>query len=60
MVKVTRDGKTVAEVETGSDAFIWLLRHQGQSVNYALRYGGYNVLDADGTELPEVAEYRRN
>lgn len=45
---VTRDGKEVSPVlDNGDAAWTWILRHQGQSVEYALRYGGYSVKRVD-------------
>lgn len=43
MVKITHDGETVAEVSDANEAFTWLLQHQGQSVDYALKHGGYSI-----------------
>jgi hypothetical protein len=37
---VSRDGKPVY---TGTDPEAWLLRHQGQSVHYATKHGGYAI-----------------
>ncbi len=48
---ITRDGKDVSPVVEGSAAFSWLLRHQGQSVEYALRYGGYSARPATPAEI---------
>jgi hypothetical protein len=46
-VRVYKDGEPVTEVlKDGNAAFTWLLRHQGQSVDYALRHGGYSVRSA--------------
>lgn len=59
MVIITHDGETVAEVEDGNAAFRWLLRHQGQSVDYALRWGGYRVTDEAGQELPDFVDMRK-
>lgn len=50
-VIVKHDGEEVARVEDENAAFIWLLRHQGQSVDYALKYGGYTVESEDGSPL---------
>jgi hypothetical protein len=58
-VIIKQDGKQVAEVEHSNAAFEWLLRHQGQSVSYAMRYGGYTVTDEQGHELPDFAEMRK-
>lgn len=45
---VTKDGKEVSPVlDNGDAAFSWILRHQGQSVEYALRWGGYSVKRVD-------------
>ena len=55
-VLVKRDGKTVAEVEDSNAAFVWLLRHQSQSVSWAIKYEGYTVTDEAGRELPEFAK----
>lgn len=52
-VIIKRDGKQVAEVADSNAAFEWLLKHQGQSVDYAIRHGGYTVTDEEGRELPE-------
>lgn len=43
---ISKDGKEVKvfEHQTGDfEPFKWLLNHQGQSVNYALKHGGYKV-----------------
>lgn len=41
---VTRDGQDVSPTfATEDEAYAWLLRHQGQSVDYAMRYGGYGI-----------------
>ena len=51
-VTITKDGEKVAEVEDSNAAFEWLLKHQGQSTHYALRYGGYKIVD--DTPVPPV------
>ena len=33
--------------EDSSNPFRWLLNHQGQSIHYALKYGGYKVEQID-------------
>lgn len=53
MITITRFGKKVAEVEDSNAAFKWLLQHQGQSTEWAIRYEGYRVLGPDGKDLPE-------
>jgi hypothetical protein len=45
-VQVLRDGEVLATLPSVDDAFVWILRHQGQSVAYALRWGGYRVVAA--------------
>lgn len=44
--KIYKDGNVVKEFtkQVGDfEPFKWLLRNQGQSTNYALKYGGYKV-----------------
>lgn len=46
--QVHRDGEPVSPVlDSENAAFGWLLRHQGQSVDYATRYGGYAIVELD-------------
>lgn len=40
-VAVTRDGTPVALCDDANAAFAWLLRHQGQSVDWATTHEGY-------------------
>jgi hypothetical protein len=42
---VTRDGAVISPTfnEGLFEAIGWLHRHQGQSVDYAIRYGGYRI-----------------
>lgn len=52
-INIYKDGKlikTFADQQDDIKAFGWLLREQGQSVDYALRYGGYKVetIDSEG------------
>lgn len=43
--QVTRDGEPVSPVlDSESDAEAWLLRNQGQSIDYATRHGGYAIV----------------
>lgn len=37
-----------------SKPFGWLLRNQGQSVNYALKYGGWKVKEINDTTKEET------
>lgn len=41
--KVTRDGKTLTECETYTEAFGYLHRYQGQSIEWAMKYEGYKI-----------------
>jgi hypothetical protein len=50
-VVVCRDGKRISKVMDAGHAFGWLLNHQGQSVSYALMYGGYSVRSATAEEI---------
>ncbi len=48
---VTQDGSQVSPALASEDeAWAWLLRHQGQSTDYALRYGGYAISQTDAKE----------
>jgi len=42
-VQVLLDGEVVAEVESYEEAYVWLHANQPQSVDYALKYGGYEI-----------------
>ena len=50
-IEITRDGKVIAVVATENDAFVWLLRRQGQSVSYATTYGGYKIRERIPTHM---------
>lgn len=41
--RVTRDGKTLTECETYTEAFGYLHRYQGQSIEWAMKYEGYKI-----------------
>jgi len=43
MTNIYKDGEAVATVEDANAAFIYILRHQGQSFHYATTYGGWSV-----------------
>jgi hypothetical protein len=58
-VIVKQYGKQVAEVADDNAAFEWLLKHQGQSVSYALRHGGYSVTDENGRESADWDRLRK-
>ncbi len=41
---VSRDGIRVSEyLESEDAAWVWVLKHQGMSVDWALRYSGYSI-----------------
>lgn len=42
--EVRRQGTVRARVNTPDEAFVWLLKNQGQSVDWATRYNGYSVV----------------
>lgn len=45
-IKIFKDDALIKEFNNEKDdacAFGWILRHQGQSVDYCLRWGGYKV-----------------
>ncbi len=42
-VRIIRDGDVIAVVASDADAWLWLHRKQPQSVEWALRYGGYRI-----------------
>jgi len=52
--KVTRDGRTLATFDTYGEAWIYLLRIQGQSVDWAVRYEGYDIIYGNGVALSET------
>lgn len=41
--RVTHYGKPVTGAMSENDCFVWLLKHQGQSVDYAIRHGSYSI-----------------
>jgi hypothetical protein len=45
---VTCDGAQKFSGSSYDDCFNWILRHQGQSVAYALTYGGYAIIKQFG------------
>ena len=42
-VVVTKDGKEISEPMTPDEAFHFVLDHQGQSYEYAMKSGGYDL-----------------
>lgn len=59
---VTHDGETLKTFGVGdagaNAAFQWLLRHQGQSVSYAIKYGGYDIVLVSGGKV--VRSFKRS
>lgn len=49
---IKRDGTQIAEVADSNEAFVWILKHQNNSVAYALIWDGYTVHNEDGTLCP--------
>lgn len=46
--QVYRDGEPISEVfDQNMDAFGWLLRHQGRSVDHATKYEGYAIVELE-------------
>ena len=48
--QVTRDGKTLFIGDKG-ECFIWLLNHQPNSTDHALKYEGYKIEPLTGEEI---------
>lgn len=51
-IEIYQDGilkHTISGEDSGTKAFGWMLRNQGQSVDWALRYGGWSVKETDET-----------
>lgn len=48
---VTRDGRTLATLPTETEAWRYLLTTQGQSVQYACRHNGYDIIYPNGARL---------
>jgi hypothetical protein len=51
---VIRDGVTLATFTTEAGAWSHLLRIQGQSVQYAVRNNGYDIIYPDGNGLKGI------
>lgn len=51
---VTRDGRTLATFTTEEEAWRCLLRQQGQSVYYATKHGGFDIIYPNGKKLSET------
>lgn len=52
---VTQDGETIKQFGPGPKgseaAFRWLLRHQPQSVDWAVRHSGYDIVNVEGGKV---------
>lgn len=57
---VTRDGRTLATVETEGEAWACLHGLQGQSIAYAVTYGGYDVIYPNGAKLSNTYKKGNN
>ena len=59
-VEVRHDGEVKARYDSGdrikdhNDAWIYILKHQAQSVDYAMRFGGWKIVAIS----PDVGEHR--
>lgn len=51
---ITRDGEQIGATLTGNDAFAFLLNYQSQSVDWAIRYAGYDVVEPDGNKWSDA------
>jgi len=51
MVIIKKDNQIKAEVNNENEAFVWLLKHQGQSVDFAIKHNGWTVTDESGKQL---------
>ena len=51
---VTRDGKTIATFRTENEAWVYLLNYQSQSVQYAVRNEGYDIIYPNGAGLKGI------
>lgn len=58
-VTVTKDGETLKEFKNQTndfEGFRYLLNNQSQSVSYAVKYGGYDVI-LKNEETGEIEKY---
>lgn len=57
--RVLHDGNLIYTAPSENAAFVWLLHHQGQSVQYATTYGGYEIVEMSCTGYgPDVESER--
>ena len=50
---VTRDGETLAVLDTENEAWAYLHRIQGQSIDHAVRHEGYDIIYPNGGRLSQ-------
>lgn len=58
-VVVTRDGQPLAIRDDENAAFAWLLKHQGQSVDWATTYEGYALEEIQPWPTEDAARFRQ-
>ena len=56
MYHVYRDGLLKQECKTHNEAFRYILKAQGQSFDYALKYGGWKVIQIQPTQRNEISQ----
>lgn len=54
LYSVTRDDEVLATGLTNNEAFAWILNHQSQSVDWAMKHEGYAIVD-EGRSVPKRA-----
>lgn len=42
--RVTRDGNPLTEPMSENGCFMWIQKHQGMSVDWAMKYEGYAIV----------------
>lgn len=56
---IKRDGETVAELEDGESVQRWFIRNTPQSMDYALKHGGYSIEEGEDPYKGERSERGR-
>ena len=51
---ITRDGQQIGATLTSNEAFAFLLNYQGQSVDWAIKHNGYDVVEPNGNKWSEA------
>lgn len=54
--QVSKDGQLKQECMSHNEAFIYILKAQGQSVHYAIQYGGWRIVKVSQNEKDEAHE----